>query len=56
MEDTKIEMLNSIIDELKLENRKLEYSSAFERLLRRVSELEHKVEVLVEYIKKNKRG
>ena len=36
----KIETLNSIIDELKYENRKMEFSSALERLTRRVDAIE----------------
>ena len=38
--------LRAVIDELKYENRKVEYSSALERLTRRVIELEDKVEEL----------
>jgi polyhydroxyalkanoate synthesis regulator phasin len=40
------ETLRAIIDELKYENRKTEYSSALERLTRRVVELEEQVEQL----------
>jgi len=36
----KEESLRAIIDELKVENRKLEYSSAFDRLVRRVQAIE----------------
>jgi len=36
----KIEMLNSIIDELKYENRKIEFSSVVERLERRIKRIE----------------
>lgn len=42
----KEERLRAVIDELKYENRKLEYSSALERLTRRVIELEEIVEQL----------
>ena len=48
----KIDKLHSIIDELRLESRKLEYSSALERLTRRVDTLEEQIKVLVEYVKK----
>jgi hypothetical protein len=40
------ETLRAIIDELKYENRKVEYGSALERLTRRVVELEEIVEQL----------
>ena len=40
----KIEQLQSVIDELKLESRKIEYSSALERLTRRVDKLEQQIE------------
>jgi len=43
---SKEESLRAVIDELKYENRKVEYSSALERLTRRVLELEEKVEQL----------
>ena len=46
----KIETLHSIIDELRIESRKLEYSSALERLTRRVDTLEE--QILVAYVKK----
>ena len=36
----KEESLRAVIDELKLENRKMEYSSAFDRLVRRVQAIE----------------
>ena len=48
----KIDKLHSIIDELRLESRKIEYSSALERLTRRVDRLEEQIKVLVEYVKK----
>ena len=48
----KIEQLQSVIDELKLESRKIEYSSALERLTRRVDKLEEQVETIVRYVKK----
>ena len=48
----KIETLHSIIDELRLESRKIEYSSALERLTRRVDKLEEQVETIVRYVKK----
>ena len=40
------ERLRAIIEELKYENRKVEYGSALERLTRRVVELEEQVEQL----------
>ena len=42
----KEERLRAVIDELKYENRKVEQSSALERLTRRVIELEEIVEQL----------
>ena len=42
----KIEQLQSVIDELKLESRKIEYSSALERLTRRVDKLEEQIELI----------
>ena len=48
----KIETLHSIIDELRLESRKIEYSSALERLTRRVDKLEEQIKVIVNYVKK----
>ena len=47
----KIETLHSIIDELRLESRKIEYSSALERLTKRVDKLEEQIKVLVDYVK-----
>ena len=47
----KIETLHSIIDELRLESRKIEYSSALERLTKRVDKLEEQLKVLVNYVK-----
>lgn len=37
--------LRAVIDELKLENRKMEYSSAFDRLARRVQAIEEHLEI-----------
>ena len=48
----KIETLHSIIDELRLESRKIEYSSALERLTRRVDRLEEQIQVIINYVKK----
>ena len=48
----KIDKLHSIIDELRLESRKIEYSSALERLTRRVDRIEEKIQVIVDYVKK----
>ena len=39
----KEESLRAVIDELKLENRKMEYSSAFDRLVRRVQAIEERL-------------
>jgi len=47
----KIETLHSIIDELRLESRKIEYSSALERLTKRVDKIEEQIKVLVNYVK-----
>ena len=41
----KEESLRAIIDELKVENRKLEYSSAFDRLVRRVQAIEEQLNI-----------
>tara|TARA_R110000782_G_scaffold231221_1_gene317611 strand:- start:750 stop:896 length:147 start_codon:yes stop_codon:yes gene_type:complete len=43
---SKEESLRAIIDELKYENRKVEYGSALERLTRRVVKLEETIEEL----------
>tara|TARA_Y100000385_G_scaffold221429_1_gene231133 strand:+ start:492 stop:668 length:177 start_codon:yes stop_codon:yes gene_type:complete len=48
----KIDKLHSIIDELRLESRKIEYSSALERLTRRVDKIEEQIQVIVDYVKK----
>lgn len=48
----KEESLRAIIEELKYENRKLEYSSALERLTRRVDRLEEQIQVIINYVKK----
>jgi len=42
---SKEESLRAIIDELKVENRKLEYSSAFDRLVRRVQAIEEHLNI-----------
>ena len=47
----KIETLQAIIDELRLESRKIEYSSALERLTKRVDKIEEQIKVLVDYVK-----
>jgi hypothetical protein len=49
----KIETLNSIIDELKYENRKVEFSSAVERLTKRVVTLEEQIELIKTILKKH---
>lgn len=46
MDKDKIKVLNSIIDELSLQTRKIEYSSALERLTRRVTKLEEQIELI----------
>ena len=43
---SKEESLRAVIDELKLENRKMEYSSAFERLKRKVLDIEERLNKL----------
>jgi len=48
----KIEQLQAVIDELKLESRKIEYSSALERLTRRVDKLEEQIELIKTIIKR----
>jgi len=48
----KIETLHSIIDELRLESRKIEYSSALERLTRRVDKLEEQIKIIARYVKR----
>lgn len=40
---SRAESLRAIIDELKYENRKMEYGSALERLTRRVETIEEKL-------------
>ena len=45
--DNKVEKLQAVIDELKVESRKIEYSSALERLTRRVEKLEEQIEKLI---------
>lgn len=49
----KIETLHSIIDELRLESRKIEYSSALERLTKRVDKLEEQLKTIINYVKRN---
>lgn len=49
----KIETLHSIIDELRLESRKIEYSSALNRLTKRVDKLEEQLKILANYVKRN---
>jgi hypothetical protein len=49
----KEEILRKIIDELKYENRKIEYSSALNRLTKRVTELEEQLELIKIILKKN---
>jgi hypothetical protein len=46
----KIETLHSIIDELRLESRKIEYSYAFDRLVRRIDKLEERLTSLEQKI------
>ena len=46
MTHNEIEKLHSIIDELRLESRKLEYSSALDRLTKRVTKLEEQIELI----------
>ena len=48
----KIEQLQAVIDELKLESRKIEYSSALERLTRRVDKIEEQIELIKTIIKR----
>lgn len=53
MKQDKIEMLTSIIDELKYENRKVEFGSAVERLTKRVVKLEEQMELIKTILKNN---
>lgn len=48
----KIEQLQAVIDELKLESRKIEYSSALERLTKRVQKIEEQIELIKTIIKR----
>lgn len=48
----KIEQLQAVIDELKLESRKIEYSSALDRLTRRVDKIEEQIELIKTIIKR----
>jgi len=48
----KIDTLHSIIDELRLQSRKIEYSSALERLTRRVDKLEEQIKIIANYVKR----
>lgn len=51
MKEQEIKRLQDVIDELRLESRKIEYSSALERLSKRVDKLEYQVETIINYIK-----
>ena len=46
----KIEQLHSIIDELRIESKKIEYGSALGRLTKRVDEIENKIDVIANYV------
>jgi hypothetical protein len=48
-----IDKLQAIIDELRLESRKIEYSSALNRLTKRVDKLEEQLKTIVNYVKRN---
>lgn len=48
-----IDKLQAIIDELRLESRKIEYSSALNRLTKRVDKLEEQLKILANYVKRN---
>ena len=47
---TKVQELHSIIDELRLESRKIEFSFAFDRLVKRIDKLEERITTLEEKI------
>ena len=47
----KIDKLQAIIDELRLESRKIEYSSALERLTKRVQKIEEQIELIKTIVK-----
>ena len=51
MTKDKIEILNSIIDELSIESRKIEYNSEVERLKKRIDKLEEQMSVLSKIVK-----
>lgn len=53
MEEKEIKILQDVIDELRIESRKLEYSSALERLTRRVNKLEEQIELIKTILKKH---
>ena len=48
----KIEQIQAVIDELRLESRNIEYSSALERLTKRVEKLEEQIELITTIIKR----
>ena len=48
----KIDQLHSIIDELRIESKKIEYGSALERLQRRVTKIEGDIDVIKSLLKK----
>ena len=51
MGEFRLGKLQSIIDELRLESRKIEYSSALDRLTKRVDKLELQIEAIKTIIK-----
>tara|TARA_A100001201_G_scaffold128334_1_gene113308 strand:- start:409 stop:579 length:171 start_codon:yes stop_codon:yes gene_type:complete len=53
MTKDKIEILSSIIDELNLEHRKIEFGSVVERLQKRVTKIESEIELIKIILKKN---
>lgn len=44
--DNKLSALQAILDEMKLESRKIEYSSALERLTKRVEKVEEDIDII----------
>ena len=51
MTKDKIEILNSIIDELSIESRKIEYNSEVERLKKRIDKLEEQMSLLSKIVR-----
>lgn len=48
--DKKIEQLQAVLDELRLENRKIQFSSVVERLSKKINNLEERITSLEQKI------